>query len=243
MDGQRRLTNLKVFPWPEQTLVAVAENFSSAAARACREWGRFVVVLAGGQTPKALYHLLAHSYHDRIEWPKVVVFFSDERWVPHSDPGSNFRMVRESLLDHVPIPKSQIFPFPTEGISLVEAARLYEQQITDFFQGTPNFDWTLLGLGEDGHTASLFPLVEIRKLNWVATVESAPKTPPCRLTLTFEALNQSESVVFLVLGGNKAEAVARVVSEPGAGLPAQKIHPRGQVCWYLDREAAARIHH
>ncbi len=241
MAGSRLRTEVHTFPTPEQTVAAVAERFAAAARLACQSSGRFTIVLAGGETPKDLYRLLATTYRDKVNWQAVYVFFGDERFVPPSDPLSNYRMIEETLLNAVPIPQRQVYPMPTEGISPEQAARQYERQLLSFFQGLPCFDWVLLGLGEDGHTASLFPGRNNFSRQWVAAVNDAPKPPPQRLTLTYRAFNQSNEVTFLVTGAHKAQTVAKVLQAPEAQLPAQKIVPRQLLAWYLDQAAAGQL--
>ncbi|HHJ40109.1 MAG: hypothetical protein AXA67_07605 [Methylothermaceae bacteria B42] len=241
MAVNRLKKEILTFPTPEQTFIAVADRFSTAAKQACQSGGRFTIVLAGGETPRALYRLLATAYRDQFDWQRVYVFFSDERFVPHADPLSNYRMIKETLLDSVPIPEPQIYPMPTEGVSLEQAALQYEAQLLSFFQGPPCFDWVLLGLGEDGHTASLFPGQNCFSQQWVAAVADAPKPPPQRLTLTYQTFNQSMEAVFLATGSQKAKVVANVLQAPETNLPAQKISPKQRLAWYIDEAAAGLL--
>ncbi len=163
-----------------------AEHTAVAINDAVRRHGRCALVLSGGKTPRALYVLLASEFRDRIPWAGVHVFWGDERYVPAQDPDSNYRMARETLLDHVPCPAENIHPMPTSFASPDAAAQDYERTLRGYFNGDwPRFDIVLLGLGEEGHTASLFPgspaLTE--RTRWVVAVNVAAK-PPERLTLT-----------------------------------------------------------
>ncbi len=171
--------------------------------------GSFSLALAGGNTPRTLYRLLSSQFRDRIPWTKVQVFWGDERYVPLDDPRSNYRMARESLLDAVPCPAENVHPMPTELRDPDVAARDYEKTLRGYFsKDWPRFDLVLLGIGEEGHTASLFPgspaLEETRR--GVVAVK-APVEPPQRLTLTLPALTHAANVYFLVSGSNKAQAL------------------------------------
>ncbi len=226
----------RVFPTPQAAIEALARDFAAAARRACAARGRFAIALAGGTTPAGFYRFLARCYR-RLAWERFQVFFGDERFVPPDHPDSNYRLVRETLLDHVPIPPAHVHPLPTAGLGPAAAARRYEVHLRECFAGPPRLDWVLLGLGEDGHTASLFPGFEPPPGAWVAAVADAPKPPPVRLTLTYRTFNRARRVRFLVTGSGKARAVARVFSPPPARLPACRIRPAGGCVWYLDRAA------
>jgi 6-phosphogluconolactonase len=211
--------------------------------------GRCSIALSGGTTPRTLYRLLASQFRDQVPWEHVHVFWADERYVPAADPRSNYRMAKELLLDHVPCPAANIHPMPTGLPSAELAASDYEGTLRTHFRrtGWPAFDLVLLGLGDDGHTASLFPgspaLTENSR--WVVAVE-APADPPSRLTLTLPVITQAAAVFFLVAGAAKARALHQVlegVSEwtvyPAAGL----LTERTNVTWWVDAEAAARLGH
>lgn len=218
----------------------------SVAAR-----GRFSVALAGGDTPRRTYELLAgESFRDRIDWARAHIFWGDERCVAPDHPRSNARMAREALLRGVPVPAGQVHPMDCRP-SPPEGAGRYEAQLREFLAagapGLPGFDLILLGLGEDGHTASLFPgspaLLESKR--WVADVSVAGQPERHRLTLTATFINRAAAVVFLVSGAAKAAAVRQVIQgprEPGRLLPAQLIHPvPGVLHWLLDRAAAGAL--
>jgi 6-phosphogluconolactonase len=204
---------------------------------------RFSIALAGGHTPAKLYALWAEKYKTQTPWDRVHLFFGDERFVPEDDLLSNYRMARETLIIHVPIPKENVHPILTNFSSPEKAAEAYEVELRKFFgEGAPAFDVQLLGLGVEGHTASLFPgspaLEEQQR--WVLAV-TAPAEPPQRLTLTPAVLNQGLYTFFLVAGENKREILAALRSEPQnaqSKYPAGRIRPARGVVWYLDQAAA-----
>jgi 6-phosphogluconolactonase len=213
---------------------------------AVRASGRCSVGLSGGSTPRTLHGLLASDFRDRIPWGQVHVFWGDERYVPPDDPASNYRMAKETLLDHVPCPAANIHPMPTHFPSSDAAARHYEKTLKVFF-GTewPRFDLLFLGIGEEGHTASLFPgspaLEERRR--WVVAVET-PADPPLRLTLTLPVLLRAAHTDVLVAGSEKASALHHVL----AGAADPNIYPaaalrstEGTLTWWVDRAAAHQI--
>jgi 6-phosphogluconolactonase len=237
-----------VFPTPEAVMNAAADRFAAAAAHAARARGRFAVALAGGSTPEGLYRrLMMDPYRNRVDWSRLEVFWGDERCVPPDDAASNYRMAREALLDRVPIPAANIHRIRGEAEPAI-AAREYENTLRERF-GTPDgpprsgasFDLVLLGLGPDGHTASLFPgSAALRERNrWVCAV-SAP-APPSRITLTPMILGAAREIVFLVTGAAKAAALHRAlqgVPQPGQ-QPAQAVASRNKnVRWLVDATAA-----
>ena len=184
---------------------------------AVRAAGTCSIVLSGGSTPRTLYHLLASEFRRQIPWADVQVFWGDERFVAPEDPRSNYRMVREALLDHVPCPPANIHPMPTHFPSADMAARDYERTLQSHFLGEwPHFDLVLLGVGDDGHTASLFPglLALAERTRWVVA-SRAPVEPHVRVTLTLPALTRGSAVHVLVSGAAKAEALRHVLE--GAG--------------------------
>lgn len=220
---------------------ATADAVEFAAKDAIGRRGSFSLVLAGGTTPRSAYRLLAERAH-RIHWPSVRVFFGDERCVPPDDPASNYRMAKEALLDHV-LPGAV---HRVEGeIDPQAAADRYEKRIRDAFApDPPRFDLVLLGMGEDGHTASLFPGVVPEESARLV----APSISPIRsrVTLTLRALNESREVLFIVAGAAKADTLARVLAgvrgEGPADLPAARVRPAdGDLKWFVDRAAASRL--
>lgn len=230
---------------PETLSRTCAELFVTLAERRLAEADRFGVVLSGGTTPNRMYELLAaQPLRDKVDWARVHIFWSDERCVPPEDPRSNFGMARGALLSHIPIDESNIHRVRGE-LPAPAAAADYQADLERYFGGGEcRFDLVLLGLGDDGHTASLFPgstaLLE-RRL-WV--VKAAPPSPgPDRVSLTFPALNVAACVMFMVSGSEKAEMVSRVLTDfSSPPLPAQLVAPRrGELRWMLDRQAAAKI--
>lgn len=227
-------------------------SFQSAEAAvatindAVRRSGTCSIVLSGGSTPRTLYRLLASRFQAQVPWGNVHVFWGDERYVPPDDPRSNYRMAKEALLDHVPCPPDNIHPMPTHFPGADAAARDYERTLRSRFAGDwPHFDLVLLGIGDDGHTASLFPgsLALAERTRWVVAAQ-APVDPAVRLTLTLPALTRAAVVYVLVAGASKADALRNVLE--GAGdlikYPAAGIRlAEGSVVWWTDRDAAAWV--
>ena len=203
----------------------------------------FRLALAGGSTPRRLYELLAGSeFRDKIPWTQVHFFWGDERMVPQDHPQSNYRMGQEALLKHVPVPRPNIHPIPTQA-SPEEAAQAYENELRQHFgRGVPTFDLILLGLGGDGHTASLFPgAAALEEKQRLAVAHRPGLKGFDRVTLTLPVLNQARRVFFLVAGENKATAL-RAALGSGGQLPAQQVAPRnGELIWLVDAAAASRL--
>jgi 6-phosphogluconolactonase len=231
---------LEVFPDALTLARYVAEWMTETALTA---GDSFSVCLSGGSTPKALYGLLASDeFNSRFPWPIVSWFWGDERFVPQDHPESNFRMAREAMLARAPVPPENIHPIPTDGAP-EDAARRYERVLREAYGGAmldparPLFDLTLLGLGTDGHTASLLPgdraLEERERL--VSVV--AEGRPEIRITLTLPAIDSSRRIAFLVTGSEKA-AVMREIQAGGSQLPAALVRPIGELFWFADRLAA-----
>jgi len=227
-----------------------AERFAGIAAEALARAGRFTVALTGGSTPKLLYTLLAtEPYRSRLPWPRTHVFWGDERCVPPDHKESNYRMAHEALLRHLPIPPAQIHRMRGEDPDPERAAAEYEHQLRAAFQSQagmpPRFDLVLLGMGADGHTASLFPHTEAlrEKQRWVVR-NHVPKLQAHRLTLTAPVINAGATILFLVAGDEKAAALRDVLEGPAdpGRLPAQLIRPTaGRLVWLVDRAAASRL--
>jgi 6-phosphogluconolactonase len=235
---------------PEAVAHEAARRTVALSREAAGSRGRFSVALSGGSTPGHLYRLLAgQPYRPQIPWEEVHLFWGDERCVPPSDPGSNYYLAQETLISRVPIPPGNVHRVRGE-LEPGRAARAYEQELQGFFcvpHGGPRarFDLVLLGLGEDGHTASLFPdsplLSERERLAAAATAVYQDR-PSKRVTLTLPALNSARQVLFLVTGSAKAGIVQAVVEGAGQALPAQRIQPAaGQLSWLLDAGAARLI--
>lgn len=205
--------------------------------------GRFAVCLSGGSTPRKLYEALAA--HPDFPWPRSHWFWGDERFVRRDHPDSNYRMAHETLLSRVPIPRDNIHPIPTEGLSPSEAAAAYELTLKEFYGGDtldvrrPLFIVTLLGIGEDGHTASLFPgQISLKeRTRWVLDVKS-PKDEP-RITLTYMPLESAGDVLFLATGPDKQHIIARAWAGDQA-LPAARVTPTGRLHWIIDQAATPR---
>ena len=204
----------------------------------------FAVCLSGGSTPRRLYECLAApDIASRFPWSRTHWFWGDERFVPHDHPDSNYRMARDALLSRVPVPDDNIHAVPTEGLSPEQAASAYETTLKRFYGADtlvpdrPLFDVTLLGIGEDGHTASLFPgqpaLQETKR--WVVAVIGAKAE--ARITLTYPVLDSSCELAFLVTGKEKQGVVARAQAGDRT-LPAAVVHPVGRLHWFTDRAAA-----
>jgi 6-phosphogluconolactonase len=208
--------------------------------------GTCSIVLSGGSTPRVLYSLLASEFRAQIPWANVQVFWGDERYVPPEDPRSNYLMAKETLLDHVACPPANIHPMPTHFPSAEVAARDYERTLRNHFGGKwPNFDLVLLGIGDDGHTASLFPgsLALAERTRWVVAAR-APVQPYVRLTLTLPALTRTAAVYVLVAGAAKADAVRHVFERAGDWIkyPAAGVRVAAEsVIWWADREAAELV--
>ena len=218
----------------------VAEWMTAAAVAAN---GPFLVSLSGGSTPRALYALLASDeFRDRFPWSRVSWYWGDERFVPYDHPESNYGMTCDVMLGKVPAPRQNIHPVPTDGRP-EQAAQQYERTLQESYGATtldparPLFDLTLLGLGADGHTASLLPgepVLEERK-RWVAAVSHG--RPEVRITMTYPAIESSRRVAFLVAGHEKA-AIFRAIRTGDSQVPAALIRPVGELCWFVDRAAA-----
>jgi 6-phosphogluconolactonase len=240
---------IRTLTTPQELFEAGAELVAHAAKEAVEERGRFTIALSGGSTPRSLYNLLATNARTSLPWDRMFFFFGDERHVPSTDKDSNFRMANEAMLSKVPIPEANIFRVPAENPDAAAAAEAYEQSLRKFFSLEPGqvpiFDVILLGLGPDGHTASLFPgtaaLQEKSRLvvaNWVE------KFSTHRITFTLPVLNAARCVAFLVSGTDKAVALEAVLQSnaPGEQYPAKLVHPtNGKLIWLVDRAAASGL--
>lgn len=239
-------SQIRSYPDLEALSHAAARVFVEEAARSVGGRGRFAVALSGGSTPRRTYQLLAtERFRDRVNWEQVHIFWGDERGVSPEDPRSNYRLAREVLLTRVPLPPENLHPivaFP----SVAMGAQKYEAELKAFFgQARPSFDLIFLGMGANGHTASLFPgsAVLWEERRWVAGV-SVPDQEVARVTLTAWVINLAAQVVFLVAGQDKAEVLQKVLEGPRepALLPAQLIRPLSQrLLWLVDREAASLL--
>ncbi|HEY2586840.1 MAG TPA: 6-phosphogluconolactonase [Tepidisphaeraceae bacterium] len=235
------MPEIKVMPDPAALAAEGAERFVNVAREAIAERGQFAVALAGGHTPEAMFRLLAQEpYRSRVEWEKVQAFFGDERFVPPDSDQSNYRMARETLLSHVPVPGDNVYRIRGE-IDPNEAAIEYGQMLKDKF-GDGGLDLILLGMGPDGHTASLFPGTEaLHETKHRAVANFVPKLNTWRVTLTAPFINRARHVLFLVAGADKAERVSEILEGPRdpERLPSQLIQPvDGTLTWILDAAAA-----
>jgi 6-phosphogluconolactonase len=225
---------------------ASADLLVQTAREAAARNGRFTVALTGGSSPVQLYKLLAAApYRDQVPWAQTFVFWGDERAVPHADDRNNARMAFDLLLDHVPVPPAQIHRMSGEGPP-AESARQYEALLkTHFADGPPQCDLILLGMGDDGHTASMFPGTEVvhERERWVKELYLASQNM-YRITLTAPLLNQARRIVFQVFGAGKAATLKRVLEGPYQPdqLPSQLIKPTsGELHWFLDEAAGSRL--
>lgn len=239
----RRLTT------PQDLFQAAAEEVIHSVSEGVSERGRFTIALSGGSTPKNLYTLIAANAGGSLPWAKMFFFWGDERNVPPNNSESNFLMAKETLLAKVPVPTANIFPIPAGTTDGASAAQAYERTLQKFFGLAPGefprFDLILLGMGPDGHTASLFPqtaaLQEKSRLvveNWVEKLSAS------RITLTLPVLNGARSVLFLVSGADKATALREVLEGNAAGekYPSRMVRPAdGKLMWFVDRAAASEL--
>jgi 6-phosphogluconolactonase len=239
----RRLTT------PQGLFQAAADEVIHAATAAVAERGRFTIALSGGSTPKNLYTLIAANASANLPWAQMFFFWGDERHVPPDDPDSNYRMAKEAFLSKIPVPPGNVFRIPAENPDAAAAAEAYEQTLRKFFAvgagEFPRFDLILLGMGPDGHAASLFPetaaLQEKSRLvvaNWVEKLGTS------RITFTLPLLNAARCVAFLVSGIDKAEALHEVLegNAPGEKYPSKLVQPSaGKLIWFVDRAAASQL--
>lgn len=249
-EAEADLSELRVFPDHEALSRAAADTFLSAAADAIRDRRLFTVALAGGNTPRRTYEIIAQIWRAApggpLDWSRVHPFWGDERHVQPDHPDSNFRMADEVLIRHVPIPPGNVRPIPSALPDAGEAADRYQKELRDFFPlhaaELPRFDLILLGMGVDGHVASLFPgsaALEIRDrlvaASWVERLQS------WRITLTLPVLNHAANLLVMVAGREKSETLRRVIEGPHTPplLPAERLKPdSGTLLWLADEEAA-----
>ena len=240
---------IRVLTTPQELFAAAGEEVIRVANVAISTRGRFTIALSGGSTPKSLYNLLATNARTALPWEKTFFFWGDERHVPPTDPESNYRMAQEAMLSKVPVPPTNVFRLAGENPDAQAVAKEYESILRRFFQLEPGqipaFDLILLGMGPDGHTASLFPgtdgLKEKSRLgiaNWVEKLKTY------RLSFTLPVLNGARYVTFLVSGTDKASALKNVLEENGPGdqYPAKLVNPsNGKLIWFIDRAAASEL--
>ncbi len=242
---------IHVSPDPNALARDAAARFTVLAREAIAVRGAFHVALSGGSTPRRLYQALAAApFASQVQWPAVHVYFGDERAVPPEHPDSNYRMARESLLEHVPVTAAQVHRMHAELAGLRRNAAAYGRLLTEGLplsgQSIPRLDLVLLGLGNDGHTASLFPNTCILRDPRPVAAVYVPRLGAWRMSITLPVINGAWHVLFMVAGAEKAEIVQRVLREPAGAderpLPAQAVQPGdGRLEWYLDQAAAARL--
>lgn len=244
--GQTIIHGARVFADLDELSHAASEECVRAATEAVGARGRCLVALSGGRTPERAYQIWSSEYGDRMPWEKTHFFWGDERFVGADDPKSNYRMARESLFKNLKVPPENIHPVRTDFPQAELAAQEYEKVLRMFIAETgPSFDVMLLGLGVEGHTASLFPgspaLGEPRR--WVMGVR-APAEPPVRISLTLPVLRRARATYFLVAGADKQEIVATLRRDSPAevqNLPVAMLRPQGEEIWFLDRAADGRL--
>jgi len=226
---------------------AVAQWWLTLSNQAIKTRGSFSVALAGGSTPRGLYEMLSQPpYHDAVDWPNIHIYFGDERSVPLDHGDSNYRMAREALLSKVGIPEQNIHPIYTDPADMERSATDYESVLQSTIalksEGIPCFDLILLGMGDDGHTASLFPetsiLQEDTKL--VAPVY-VDKLATWRVSLTYPVINRAQHIAIVVAGEAKADKLYEIFMTQDKSNPIERIGPEGELVWYMDTAAAKRI--
>ncbi len=231
-----------------KTIWADALQLSHAAAnlivtesnKAVAQKGFFTIALSGGSTPKLLFQLLAQApYKNNIPWKKIIIAFGDERFVAPTSEESNFKMANETLLQHVPVAKNNIAAVQTLKVTPAQSAALYQQVLKKHISNKHSFDLILLGIGEEGHTASIFPKSELisDKRSWVKNVWVAEKKME-RISFTLPFINRAKNIAFLVSGKNKAAIVKKIFSKSGAALPAAMVNASENTFWFLDEAAA-----
>jgi len=249
------IENLKINSWDERrnllipgdenaTLDVCIRHFVSVARDAIKDHGAFFVALSGGKTPKAIYeHLTAPPWSEQIDWSKVYLFWSDERNVPPDHEESNYKMALDAGFSNMPIPKEQIVRMQGEG-NMEENAKNYESQVKKILKNRP-FDLVLLGMGEDGHTASLFPQTEGLKVqDRLVIANYIPQKNTWRMTLTFEAINQAQNIAIYVMGASKKHTLVEVFQseEQFERYPIQNIGTKeNKALWIIDEAAAAEL--
>ncbi len=237
---------VNIFPTKVELVKAAAEKLIATVNAAIHERRRCALALAGGTTPRDVYALLAtEDYRRRVDWSKVFLFWGDERCIPPQHPDSNFRMVNDSLLSCIAIPAENVFRIKGE-LAPAAASNEYEKHLEDFFGGRlPQFDLILLGLGEDGHTASLFPGASALEETHRRVISVfVPKLNTHRITLTLPVINKARHVMFIVSGKSKSAIVPRILksNQPAKELPATLVQlQNGQLDWLLDAEAASLL--
>ncbi len=230
---------IRVFEDVDSLAKAAAKAFVDEAVRAVDTRGRFSVLLSGGSTPRGMFKLLADQFAHAVPWNRCFLFWGDERFVPFDDAASNFGAARKHLTSHVSVTDENLFPVPVDLPTPEDAAAAYGITLRAFFNGEhPEFDLTILGLGTDGHTASLFPeTAAVEEREELVVVGHAPDSPHTRVTVTLPVINSSRRIVFLVAGESKREALRAVLRGARPRLPAALVDAPGRVQWLVERSA------
>ena len=240
---------IHIFPDKQALNSAVAQAWQKLSAAAINERGAFHVALSGGSTPKSLFQLLASpEWRERFDWQHIQFYFGDERCVPADHPDSNYRMAREAMLDQLAIPASNVHPILINAQDVNASAQAYQQVLQTHLpkteSGMPQFDVMLQGIGDDGHTASLFPGTDILQEcdKWVAAVHVA-KLDAWRISVTFPVIDHARCIMMLAAGAGKAKIMHELLAMPPAATPypVQMIQPHGDMQWYLDSAAAGLL--
>ena len=240
---------IRVLTTPQELFAAAAEEIVHLANAAVSEHERFTIALSGGSTPKALYNLLATNARTTLPWDRMYFFWSDERHGAPTDPDSNYRMANEAMLSKVPVPPGNIFRMMGENPDVSAAAQGYESLLRKFFEvqpgAIPKFDLILLGMGPDGHTASLFPgTAGLQEKSRLVIANRVEKLKGERLSFTYPLINAASCVAFLVSGVDKASVLCSVLEQnvPGEEYPAKLVQPTdGKLIWFVDRAAASGL--
>lgn len=235
------MRKVKIFEDELKLAEAAAIYIVDAAGKSIATTGRFAIALSGGKTPATLYHLLSQQpYVSNIDWKKVFVFWSDERCVPADHPDNNSLLARKQLLEHINIPAENIFTVQVQ-MEPHKGALQYEQMIKAFFKDEkPVFNLILLGLGDDGHTASLFPGTEALWKETDQLIITVPKDNSNRISMTPAIINIAENILLIISGENKAEVLKEILEEKNKELyPVQYINKKA--LWYLDASAARKL--
>jgi 6-phosphogluconolactonase len=247
MSATESTPNILVFDDAEQVAQAAARRVVELARQTIAERGNFSIALSGGSTPKRIYELLASDeYRTQVDWPNVHIFFGDERTVPPDHHESNFRMASEAMLSHLPIPETNIHRMNGVGDAAANASD-YESDMREYFGDVqwPRLDLVMLGMGDDGHTASLFPETTAleERTAWVVA-NWVEKFNTWRITLSAPAINAARNVLFLITGAGKTDRLHEVImgERDTARLPSQLIAPReGKLEWFVDKAASAKL--
>jgi 6-phosphogluconolactonase len=242
--GKSLRHDIRVFDAIEEMSRAAALSLIDQIRQTLIQKTLFSLVLSGGQTPRCLYRFLATEFRRMVPWTRMRLYMGDERFVPPGDPRSNYRMIKEAMLDSLPILEKNVFPMPTGLYTPEQAAISYENILRSHYDDPwPRFDAILLGMGTDGHIASLFPsepaLTETEK--WVV-VSRAPDEPRTRLTMTLPVINNAQKIYFLITGKDKARAFKFSLGERSPNYPASMVRPvHGRLSWWVDEAASVMM--